>query len=57
MASLTHFTHLDLKEICRSESIEAVQCYRNVPAEIVRQQKENLKKKQKQKEAKKLDEN
>ena len=57
MATLTQLTHLDGKEISKSERIEAVQSYGNVKAKIIRQQKEYLKKKQKEKEAKELDEN
>ena len=57
VATLTQLTHLDGKEISKSERIEAVQSYGNVKAKIIRQQKEYLKKKQKEKEAKKLDEN
>ena len=57
MAILTQFTHLDGKEISKSERIEAVQSHGNVKAEIIRQQKEYLKKKWKEKEAKELDEN
>ena len=57
VATLTQLTHLDGKEISKSERIEAVQSYGNVKAKIIRQQKEYLKKKQKEKEAKELDEN
>ena len=57
VAILTQFTHLDRKEISKSERIEAVQSHGNVKAEIIRQQKEYLKKKWKEKEAKELDEN
>ena len=57
VAILKQFTHLDGKEISKSERIEAVQNHGNVKAEIIRQQKEYLKKKWKEKEAKELDEN
>ena len=57
VATLTQFTHLYGKEISKSERIEAVQSYGNVKAEIIRQQKEYLKKKWKEKQAKELEEN